>query len=293
MTSGQAVFTLGGFVSGESGYVICVIGRVIFGLGGESLNVCQTVIVSWWFFGKELAFALGLNITISRLGSVFNNLVEPPIADAMGLGPAMLFGLILCGVGYAAGIGIIIMDWIAAKRDKLDLNIKEGEIEKVKCEDMKSLGISFWLVAFNCLFTYLGIFPFTNISTGFFRSSFNFNQIESGRLTSTVFLISAFLAPMWGFFCDKIGHRVTFCITSAAILTGAHLMFIVLGQCNWCYIGAFPMVMIGLAYSIYVSALWPMVPYVVKPQVVGTAYGLVTSIQNMGMGFGPNLIGYI
>lgn len=53
------------------------------------------------------------------------------------------------------------------------------------------------------------------------------------------------------------------------------------------------MIMIGISYGIYVSALWPLIPYVVKPQVVGTAYGVVTAIQNIGMGFGPNLIGYI
>jgi MFS family permease len=53
------------------------------------------------------------------------------------------------------------------------------------------------------------------------------------------------------------------------------------------------MVMIGLAYSIYVSAIWPMIPYVVDAKVVGTAYGLTTAIQNIGMGFGPNLIGLV
>jgi len=92
------------------------VGRVIFGLGGESMNVIQTVVVSRWFFGKELAFALGLNITMSRLGSVFNNLVEPPIAQSSkSLGVALLFGFFVCCISYASGICIIVMDKIAAK----------------------------------------------------------------------------------------------------------------------------------------------------------------------------------
>jgi hypothetical protein len=70
-------------------------------------------------------------------------------------------------------------------------------------------------------------------------------------------------------------------------------MFIALAQCDRCYIGIVPMIMIGMAYSIYVSALWPMIPYVVKPQVVGTAYGLCTAIQNIGMAIGPSVIGSI
>jgi len=164
--------------------------------------------VSRWFFGKELAFALGLNITISRLGSVFNNLVEPPIAEkSKSLGVALLFGLIICCISYASGIAIIIMDKIAAKHDRTDNSkLKEGETEKVKFSDIKSFNLSFWLISLNCLFTYLGIFPFNNISTAFFRSSYNFTQVQAGQVTSTVFLIAAFLAPLFGFMCDKLGH---------------------------------------------------------------------------------------
>lgn len=126
------MFTLGGMINGDTGFWIAIVGRVIFGLGGESMNVIQTVVVSRWFFGKELAFALGLNITISRLGSVFNNLVEPPIAEGSSLGVGLLFGFIICCVSYASGIGIIVMEKIAAKRDNIDTSkLKEGEAEIV------------------------------------------------------------------------------------------------------------------------------------------------------------------
>jgi len=160
-------------------------------------------------------------------------LIEPPIAEGANLGTALLFGFIICCISYAAGIGILIMDKIASKRDNVDMSkLKEGETEVVWLSDIKNLNLSFWLISMNCLFTYLGIFPFNNISTAFFRSSYNFNQVQAGRITSTVFLIAAFLAPLFGFMCDKFGHRVTMCIGSASLLTGAHLMYIVLGQCN-------------------------------------------------------------
>jgi hypothetical protein len=41
------------------------------------MGVAQSSIVSVWFKGKELAFALGLNLSISRLGSVVNGIVVP------------------------------------------------------------------------------------------------------------------------------------------------------------------------------------------------------------------------
>lgn len=56
---------------------VMIAGRVVFGLGGESMSVAQSAVVSKWFKGKELAMALGFNITISRLGSVINGIVIP------------------------------------------------------------------------------------------------------------------------------------------------------------------------------------------------------------------------
>jgi len=70
---------------------------------------------------------------MSWLGSVFNNLVEPPIAESSkSLGVALFFGFIMCCISYASGICIIVMDKIAAKHDGVDFSkIKEGETEKV------------------------------------------------------------------------------------------------------------------------------------------------------------------
>src|SRR5271170_5336672 len=44
-------------------------GRLIFGMGAESLIVAVTAALARWFKGKELSFAFGINLTIARLGS--------------------------------------------------------------------------------------------------------------------------------------------------------------------------------------------------------------------------------
>lgn len=56
----------------------------------------------------------------------------------------------------------------------------------------------------------------------------------------------------------------------------------------WMYI---PLIGQGAAYSIYASALWPSVQMVVKPHEVGTAYGVVTAIQNGGLALFPMIVG--
>jgi MFS family permease len=78
LTAGQFVFMYGGY---QSNFDTMIAGRVIFGMGGESMGVAQSSIISMWFKGKELAFALGLNLSISRLGSVINAALVPSVYD--------------------------------------------------------------------------------------------------------------------------------------------------------------------------------------------------------------------
>ena len=140
ITLGQAIFAFG--VSIES-YPLALIGRGVFGLGGESQNVAQSSIVSSWFAGKDISMALGMNVSIARLGSVFNDILEPFLYDETG---SVVFGLwvggLLCIASLIAGIFLGMID---KKRDQ-KLGIKEKKTlpksERVKLSDIKTFGFS-------------------------------------------------------------------------------------------------------------------------------------------------------
>ena len=94
-----------------------LVGRFIFGLGAECQFVCKSAIISQWFKGKELAFAFGINLSFSRLGSVGASLVEPRVADAVSVGAALWIGFGLCVFSILCGVGIVFCDWYADKTD--------------------------------------------------------------------------------------------------------------------------------------------------------------------------------
>jgi len=48
------------------------------------------------------------------------------------------------------------------------------------------------------------------------------------------------------------------------------------------------MAMMGVAFSLVPAVIWPSVAYIVEQNKLGTAYGLMTVVQNMGF-FGFNL----
>ena len=71
---GQVLVTLGGLTKN---WPLLLIGRFVYGLGGENICVAYSSILSIWFEGREVALAFSLSLATGRLGSVFNNFVSP------------------------------------------------------------------------------------------------------------------------------------------------------------------------------------------------------------------------
>ena len=55
----------------------------------------------------------------------------------------------------------------------------------------------------------------------------------------------------------------------------------------------FPMLLLGIAFSLIPAAMWPSVTKIVEEKRLGSAYGLMFSIQNIGLWAFPMLIGKV
>lgn len=172
---GQLTFAIG--LSAKS-WPLMFLGRVIFGFGGENLGVANSAILSVWFKGKELAFAFGLNLSIARLGSVFNNLLSPALANDFNIQFALWFGVILCASSIASVLFIASVDRYldtvledSNKREGLLSNVADNDdekaerkrirsvstesvVEKVKFSDIFNYKQVFWILAFICVIVY-------------------------------------------------------------------------------------------------------------------------------------------
>ena len=105
-----------------------------------------------------MAFALGFNLSVSRLGSTINGLIVPVVYESSGLGPALLVGMIICVVSFGTAIGLVILDKHSDKVDGANEKMITDE-DKFKASDLKTFSWEFWLVAINCFLTYNAIFP--------------------------------------------------------------------------------------------------------------------------------------
>ena len=164
LTIGQFIYAIGGT---KNVYWVMLAGRVVFGLGGECMSVGQSAIISNWFKGKELAFALGLNLTFARLASVFGGIVIPRLItkDNNLVNSVMWTGTGLCLVSLVAGVLLVLIDRYADRTDKKELALSDDD--KFQFKDILEFELPFWLVCVSCVFVYMSIFPFIQVSNTF------------------------------------------------------------------------------------------------------------------------------
>lgn len=285
---------------------VLFIGRFIFGAGSEPLIVAQSAILARWFKGKELALSFGIALTVSRLGTIFSfNTGELIASHFGGYQYSLIAAMLFCAVSLAANVVYVIMDRYGQKVVELK---DENAEEKIVFKDIKLFKSNYWYVVLLCVTFYSAIFPFTALSTdffvdkwgiarvaeatgGFFYQVFNnfFHMFSTaGGISSIIIFASMVFAPFAGHFVDRIGKRATLMIWGSLILIPCDLL---MGLTH--IYPAFPMIALGAAFVLVPAAMWPSVPLIVPKRTVGTAFGLMTFIQNIGLALFPFLNGWL
>src|ERR1700675_825917 len=132
---------IGSMVTCLSGALsVMATGRLVFGLGAESLIVAVTTAVAKWFRGKELSFAFGINLMISRAGS----LLAQQSPSWAGFAYNYWRNPLLISVGFATFciIGAIIY-WVMESYAEMKMHLgHQGSTDKVVLSDIYHFGLS-------------------------------------------------------------------------------------------------------------------------------------------------------
>ena len=278
-----ALCLIGAAVTAFSGTLaVMALGRLLFGIGAESLIVSVTTAIAKWFRGKELSFAFGVNLTIARLGS-FAALNSPtwakPVFDGWQ-GPL----LIATAMGTFCVVGAILY-WILENRGVAQYDLGHaGPTDKVQWSALFNFGTSYWYVVLLCVTFYSGIFPFQTFAVKFFMEAHGTTREFGGFLSSLLTAFAMVCTPLFGLLVDKVGRRSLFMMFGSLLLVPVYLMM------AYTHLPLLvPMAMMGIAFSLIPAVMWPSVAYLVEERRLGTAYGLMTMIQNIGLA-GFNLL---
>jgi MFS family permease len=256
-------------------------GRLVFGMGAESLVVAVTAALARWFRGKELSFAFGINLMIARLGS-FAALNSPTWAKPAFVNWRYPF-LIAVGVSTLCVVGAIIY-WIMEVYAERNYELGTASTDKVVFADLFKFGRSYWYIVALCVVFYSAIFPFQTFAVKFFIDAHGASRELGGFLSSMLTLFAMFATPLFGLMVDRVGKRALLMMFGSVLLIPVYLIM------AYSSVSLFvPMAIMGVAFSLIPAVMWPSVSYIVDQGKLGTAYGLMTMIQNIGL-FGFNLL---
>lgn len=305
MMAGGAGLVLWALLSGSSASLsVAYVGVMIFGLGSELAGTAVTRSIARWFKGGPMAFAMGIQLAIARLGTAFALVLSPKLVQqqadhvytlAETAKPAVV-GMGLMALGLILWAVFVALDASAGKKIREEQDALKGKTpdsasepagapdETFRFSDvLKVLGNrNFWLLALLCVLFYSSVIAFKKFAGAILIPRFDIPAQTAGWMISMLPFYTVIFAPLFGILVDKMGHGTRWMITGAflALIAHALLAFAPAGVPFWGYLA---MVFLGFGYSLVPAALWPSVPKIVPDKVLGTTFALVNWVQNLGL----------
>ena len=271
-------------------FVACL-GYAIFAVGTENCGITVSKVITKWFKGKELALAMGVQVAVARLGTAAALVFCPMIARNFSMSAPLLFSAILLCIGLLAYMVFCVLD----KKFDAEVTLEESDGEDTfKIKDLKLIitNRGFWLIALLCLMFYSAVFPFMKYATSLMENKYNVTPMLAGLIPSLIPFGNLLMTPIFGGIYDKKGKGATIMIIGSILLILVHVLF-AMPLMNYWWFAALIMIILGVAFSLVPSAMWPSVPKIIPQKLLGSAYALIFWVQNIGLGLVPLFIGKV
>lgn len=309
---------------------LMVAGRVVFGMGLGSICVAQNTISNTYFKGADLATAFAATLTVSRVGSVLNFFLSTYIYTWFGSRLSYVFwwGTAMTAVSVVCAVIFFFLDRSVERRG-LVVSAKRKS-RKIKFNDILQFPALYWVLCIVCSLYYICIFalmavivsyltvrgrPADSMASSSWSSSSAFASLfgssdamddnddlsglssSSGGgafdhkysiLSSLIYLVAIPCVPIFGRLVDYFGKRTVLLLASVSIMVPFNAY---LEWTRWTPIPA--LIIAGMSYSMVASCLWPSICMTVRDEVVGSANGIATSIQMIGIGLSNLLVGFL
>lgn len=268
-------------------------GYSVFGVGAEVAGITVTKMIAKWFRGKEMATAMGVQVALARVGSQAAYAVAIPVARSFELTTPVLIGLVCLVGGMIAFFSFSVLD------KKLDTQMEEikdesSDDEKFSFKDVATIlsNPGFWLIALLCVLFYACVFPFQKFASELMITKYGIDENVAGFFAGLPALGALILTPVFGGMVDKRGKAASIMMFGAAMLIFVHFIY-ALPFITSSFIAIAMMIILGIAFSLVPSAMWPSVAKIFPAHQLGTAYALIFFIQNIGLWGVPTLIGFV
>lgn len=285
------------FLGLDGQVLLASIGFATFAVGVEVAGITVSKIIVKWFKGKELATAMGMEMAMARIGTALALGFSVPIAKATGVidvSRSVLIALIGLCIGLIAFFIYIAMDKKLDASEATDKMEEKDPEDEFKIADIGKIlnNRGWWYIAILCVLFYSAVFPFLKYATDLMVNKFGVAEDLAGMIPMLLPFGNILLTPLFGGIYDRKGKGATIMIIGSILLILVHALFSVPGLNSWVFAMVL-IVILGIAFSLVPSAMWPSVPKIVPEKRLGTAYSLIFWVQNWGLMGVPLLIGWV
>jgi len=271
-----------------SHFPVMVLGRFIFGVGAETLAVAILVALAQWFLGRSFALCMALLISLARLGSY---LADRSPSFARSLYEQGWQSALWLATGFAAlsllGASVYwLLDRREAKRGTLAI---APPSERIDWRNLLHFRAEYWYVVGVCVAFYAVIFPFrSTFAIKYLQHAHGLSLQDASRINSYVFLAAVIATPLFGLLVDRIGRHAIL-LVAGSLLLPLSFLFLMSGNVSLWISTA----LLGVSFALVPAVLWPSVARHVATDQLGTAYGLMTMLQNAGLTLANVIVGYL
>jgi len=261
-----------------SPYELMVAGRFVFGVSEGAIFIALVAGLAQWFSRSGIALATALYLSLARVGSYGEN-TSPAWAHALferGWQAPLWLGTGITVVGLIAALSFYSVD----RHHRPGMRAAGGDApERIVWRDLLKFDMSYWyILGLHVLYAAV-FFPFRQTyAVEYFQHAKGLSLQQAGIANSWVFFAAIFATPVFGLLADRLGHRALMLVLGTLLLP---LTFVVLGFTDlnlWV-----TTVMMGISWSLVPAVIWPATTLIVEPRRLGTALGLITLIQALGM----------
>jgi MFS family permease len=280
--AGAVVTALGSY------FPVMLLGRFLFGVGAETLAVSILVALAQWFLGRSFALCMALNISLARLGSFLADR-SPSFARSwyeQGWQQALWLAAGFAALSLLGAAVYWLVDRREAKRGTLAV---APQSERIDWRNLLLFRVEYWYVVGICVAFYSVIFPFrSTFAIEYLQHAHGLSLQEAGRINSYVFLAAVFATPLFGLLVDRVGRHALLLVVGSLLLPLSFLFLRGGNENLW-----ISTTLLGVSFSLVPAVLWPAVAHQVAPEQLGTAYGLMTLLQNAGLTLANLIVGYL
>ncbi len=269
-------------------YWIMWLGRLIFGVAEGAIFMALVAGLAMWFPRRGIALATALWLSMARVGSALCNSSSTwakPLYDA-GWQPPLWLGAAITALGLLAAVVFWLLDPYRPQRPASALDKRAASPSGWR---IPRFGAAFWyILALHVLYAAV-FFPFRQTYAVEYLQHAKHMTLQAASLSNSgVFVAAIFATPLFGIIADQFGHRALMLIFGTVLLPATLALLGLTDLSPW-----LSTVLMGISWSLVPAVIWPSTTMIVPREQLGTALGLITLIQAIGIGASNMVAGYI